>query len=130
MYRYTWFNDTFKKEYLKSFTSFVSYVSKYHNYGKELEEGKYKCPKCYGSGRIVDPNEEPDVIEGHKFSKRISCDNCSGKGYITGKQLKDIYKCEKEIQKIISQEIRKHNKLLASAKKKLTKEEFNAIYRE
>ena len=41
---------------------------------------KYPCSECSGNGRIVDPSEIPDVIEGHKLSRRISCPLCEGTG--------------------------------------------------
>lgn len=45
----------------------------------------YPCWACYASGRIIDPKEKPDVVEGHKLSNRINCPKCSGTGKLSAK---------------------------------------------
>jgi len=54
--------------------------------------GKWKpgwpCIECNGSGRIIDPEAVGDVVEGHKFSRRIDCPDCKGSGAITEKAFK------------------------------------------
>lgn len=66
------------------YDSFADFVAKHrvmnpycYRKGKKIEL-KYPCFYCYGSGRIVDPQEISDVIEGHKLSRRIDCPKCIG----------------------------------------------------
>jgi hypothetical protein len=42
----------------------------------------FPCPKCDCKGRIHDPNDQPDPVEGYKMVNKITCPLCSGKGHI------------------------------------------------
>lgn len=57
----------------------------------ERVELKYPCFYCYGIGRIVDPQEVSDVIEGHKLSRRIDCPKCEGTAESTEKAYIKVY---------------------------------------
>lgn len=52
----------------------------------------FPCLSCRGDGIIIDPEEEPDPIEGHKMSRRIKCPRCGGTGKGTKKEIMDEYK--------------------------------------
>lgn len=82
---------TFK---FNSFADFVAYhrVRNPYTYRKrEKIELKYPCFYCYGSGRIIAPGEEPDVIEGHKLSDSIDCPKCEGTAESTEKVYLKVY---------------------------------------
>jgi hypothetical protein len=42
--------------------------------------GHVKCIRCEGSGRIYDPKDPRDPIEGNKMRNVISCQICAGSG--------------------------------------------------
>jgi hypothetical protein len=70
-----------------------------YQYGKEdriKSDDYFPCNICSGLGKLIDPNEIPDVVEGYKFAKRISCQNCFGTGEIGKKRFREIYKFEIE----------------------------------
>lgn len=39
---------------------------------------QYPCTRCDGRGRVIAPGEHPDIIEGYKMSRRITCPLCEG----------------------------------------------------
>lgn len=52
----------------------------------------FPCFLCSGVGIIIDPQEIPDVIEGHKLSKRIKCTKCEGNKTSDSKEFRLEYK--------------------------------------
>ena len=81
------------------------------------------CMGCRGYGVVYDPNDPPDVYEGNKCRRKISCNSCKGTGYAT---LQDYRKIYRQDWANYSQRLREYNKtkkLIASIKRKLTKEE-------
>lgn len=49
------------------------------------------CHRCNGNGKIIDPTEVPDVIEGHKLSRRIKCPDCAGSGDADLEKIEELY---------------------------------------
>ena len=39
-----------------------------------------KCPVCNGSGKVKDPNYDPDTTTGKQ--KNVTCHGCGGKGWV------------------------------------------------
>jgi excinuclease UvrABC ATPase subunit len=44
-----------------------------------LNSNEEICPKCKGDGKIWDPDDPPDIIEGNKLRNIIQCPECKGK---------------------------------------------------
>ena len=73
-------------------TSFRNYI-----YNTTLcKDIEYPCIKCEGRGRIYDPDDPRDVIEGNKMRRTISCSMCAGSGVANKKYWKKRYKEEKK----------------------------------
>lgn len=53
----------------------------------------WPCPTCHGSGRVYDPNEQADPIEGHKFCRKIACGECK-EGNVGFKKFREFYRAE------------------------------------
>lgn len=62
----------------------------------------WPCFHCWGSARIIDPSERPDVNEGHKLSRRITCPHCVG-----GQTTREVYR------KVYNEEIARWKKAAA-----------------
>lgn len=61
----------------KPYKNYQEYLAK--NYAVN-RNGEFKCRPCDGRGKIIHPDEKPDVIEGYKLARRIPCQICDGTG--------------------------------------------------
>lgn len=52
----------------------------------------FPCPECNGDGKVYDPDDPPDPIEGRKLCRIIRCEKCAG----TGRDKKECIKKAKE----------------------------------
>ena len=57
-------------------------VAGWHSAGMEKlkDPDFWPCEDCHGQGKIYDPDEPIDPVEGRKFAKRIPCPKCDGTG--------------------------------------------------
>lgn len=67
-----------KPDELKSVKAFKKHVG----YTKEFKRNEYPCLVCNSFGRVVDPDEQPDPMEGYRNADRIICPECGGGGLI------------------------------------------------
>lgn len=82
-----------------------NYISKELPLPKEPKQ-IIKCFECFGYKWVIHPDAKPDVVEGHKFSRRIPCNICSDE-----ERFKATLNLEnKNRQKKFQQEIRKIEK--------------------
>lgn len=58
----------------------------------------WRCTNCHGSGRVVADWEQPDPVEGHKMSERVSCKVCHGTGNIGEAEHKKLWRKKREQQ--------------------------------
>lgn len=108
--------------------AFVEQLTRWTAFNQKCP-GKWPCLECEGSGIIWDPNDPPDPIEGNKLRNRIKCPTCKGSRTGTRQTVMAAYK----------EQIRRYEKNLAewnrltaaraSALKKLSKEEIEALDR-
>ena len=108
------------------YTSMEQAAQKEGFYGSKWKPG-WPCRGCNGRGRIVDPMEQPDVIEGDKFSRRIDCPECKGTGRSSEADFKAWYDKEIARQQAKVDEHRKIGKILQRLNRKLSKAEARAI---
>ena len=107
----------------------------YKNYQEYLvknfavtRNGEFKCGYCNGRGKIIHPDEKPDVIEGHKMSRRILCQICEGTGISSSDE--SYRKAYKELLaewKTAKDKWDQQYKLRISGLAKLTEEEIHAL---
>jgi len=106
----------------KNFADFL----RQHGQRKEIE---YPCLVCCGNKIIIDPDEVPDIIEGHKLSRRIKCPSCNGSGASTVKVLRQQHKKEMDAYRIKFKQWQEKTGRLKKILKKLTKEELDMLDR-
>ena len=85
------------------------------------------CLACRGNGRVVAPGERPDVIEGHKLSRRVDCPTCNGTGQGSEAEHRKEHRLRIARWKSMDAKWRAQLLLLRSARKKLTKAEALAV---
>ena len=85
----------------------------------------YPCVNCLGRGFNRDSNE-CDPVEGLKFAKLL-CRKCAGSGRLLKAQCKTVYNEHINLWKKERDRMRRVQSLAVSARKKLTKTEFEAI---
>lgn len=109
------------KDKFKNFTNYMSY----HPY--DMEDGKYRCPVCMGSGTRIAPGSFCDPVEGYKDAERIPCPKCSGTGFVPPSVWSVKYLQEKK-QWQTGEKFRKATaRLVKQALAKLTVEEQEAL---
>lgn len=69
--------------------SLYQYIAKNNNLNKD---GTFRCPNCWGAGRVVAPWEQPCPVEGYKLADRIACPTCNGKKIVAKALHKPAYK--------------------------------------
>lgn len=93
---------------------------------KKLDSGFFPCFECGGLGRVRDPNDRCPV-EGYKMAPWHKCSQCGETGRGTREH------CAAQYRRVISKwkqecaDYENANKLIASAKSKLTPEEIKAL---
>ncbi len=92
----------------------------------------FPCVECGGQGRIYDPNDAPDIIEGNKMRNRIKCPICEGERTMSPKSFRFEYAVWIQEWKDKMVKYKKFQLILKSAKKKiiaagLTRAEKKAI---
>lgn len=75
---------------LKNLMSFKEYII--FPYRDSIKKNQYPCFRCFSVGIIIDPNEMPDPVEGHKLSRRIKCIKCNGDKTSSSEEFKLEYK--------------------------------------
>jgi hypothetical protein len=93
-----------------------------------VPEGTWTCWECRGNKRIVDPNEQPDVVEGHKFSRRIDCPNCQGTGQVPEWRFRKWYLAEMKEWKKKFADWQAQDRLVKHLLQPLTPEEYGVLY--
>jgi len=97
----------------------------------DLPFDHYPCRACRGLGYYYDPDDPPDPVEGYKLVRRLTCKTCQGKKFTLDKEDKKAFKnyCKevKRQEKLEQLDYKQHCKLIASAFKKLTSEEKEAL---
>lgn len=73
---------------LKNLTAFKQFII----FPYSVNISGFPCLLCSGVGIIIDPQEIPDVIEGHRSSKRIKCTQCEGNKTSNSKEFRSEYK--------------------------------------
>lgn len=101
----------------------------YYKEEKLKDKKWFPCLKCRGDGIIIDPSEEPDIIEGHKLSRRIKCPKCKGSGIGTRKEIMEEYRKWNNKYKEEMKEYRNDEKLVKNIFNRLSKEEVRALNR-
>lgn len=109
----------------ETFEVFVEYIKRMGHKDRE-----WPCFRCEGYGRIIDPDYQPDVIEGYKLANRIKCPNCGGAGEQEGGEERyiDTYfqTCVRHTRNM--EQYEKEMTVLLSIQKKLTAEEAKLLH--
>jgi hypothetical protein len=92
-----------------------------------IRNGKFSCTECNGSGKIYDPNDPRDPIEGNKLRRVITCTSCKGSGTGLIDEWLSLFKADKIAEKKKQIQEKRKSKLVKSALKKLTDEEIKAL---
>jgi hypothetical protein len=86
----------------------------------------WDCEDCHGSGRVT--YDDPDCVEGHKFSKYYDCLYCGGSGKISQFDLNKRWLAYKRKSRNDMKKHKEQEKLVNSILKKLNPKELKAIY--
>src|SRR3990172_8675458 len=97
--------------------SFAQYASSY----ALRRDGTWDCIPCAGSGKIYDPDDPPDCIEGNKLRRVLQCQKCKGSGIGTEKEWQNLYKKEMATIKSQNKIQKREAALIKKALHKLTK---------
>ena len=89
---------------------------------------EWTCWECRGGKRIIDPAEEPDPIEGHKFSRHIDCPTCKGEGHVPKPQFRKWYSAEIAKWRKELVEWQAQDRIVKRLVRPLTPEEYGALY--
>jgi hypothetical protein len=101
----------------------------YHGFGENrlTDVSFWPCLECGGRGKIYDPDEPIDPVEGHKFSSRIPCPDCRGSGNMGKPAFTKWYNGETAKWRAELAEFKKTTAVLRRLQKKLTDEEYDAL---
>lgn len=88
--------------------------------------GWWPCLHCK-AGRIYDPNDPPDIIEGYKLVRRINCPICKGTAKGSKKLFMEMYNKELDDWKEKSANYKAAKKRLSELKKTLTDDDMQLI---
>lgn len=83
----------------------------------------YPCLRCSGKGSIIRPDEKPCIMEGHKFSDRITCPLCLGSREGGRKEYIKLYKKYNRDQKEQVKQWKERTDLIKSGLSKLNEQE-------
>lgn len=84
-------------------------------------------PECCGNGRIYDPNDQPDPVEGNKMRDRIKCPTCKGSGQTTKKEFLEFYNISKKMRNQRRKFEKETAKKIQAALNKISAEDFETI---
>ena len=88
---------------------------------------QFVCDNCHGHGRVVDPDEYMDPVEGYKFAKRIDCPDCSGEGIVSFDKVYLDSLNQYQARQSQLKQWEADRALIESALSKLTDDEIKAI---
>lgn len=87
----------------------------------------YPCFSCDGTGRIYDPNDPPDPIEGNKLRRRIGCPHCNRTGETTEDVYRKAWRIERNKHRESKAKYQEMCNMLSSIEKRLTKEQIEFL---
>jgi hypothetical protein len=97
--------------------------------GKLSDPDFWPCSNCAGQGKIYDPDEPIDPVEGRKFAKRIACPECRGTGNIGSKRFRKEFKEGRAKWNKKMAEYKKQTALLKNIFRNLSQDEHEALYK-
>lgn len=114
-------NDTDRAECMKDFTHFL------YRHEAYVSPSIVKCLECEGSGRIYDPDDPRDVIEGNKMRRTITCPSCKGLKIGKLSEWKSLWKKEKKALEVRNAKEAKEAARRKRILKKLTKADIDFL---
>jgi hypothetical protein len=73
----------------RPYRNIKDFAAKHQYYGAR---GIWPCLACRAKGRIYDPDDPPDPVEGYRHCRTLNCPICKGSGKGSKKECQAVYR--------------------------------------